>query len=75
MNDSGSDLYATWLRTYAGLDLVGLKEAGGWESLSSVERYAHVVPNEAAKAADRLPTVQKASTPSARAKKRNKNRR
>jgi hypothetical protein len=42
------------VRTYAGLNLIGLKEAGGWESLSSVERYAHVVPNESAKAADRL---------------------
>jgi integrase len=50
--------FATWLRTYAGLDLIGLKEAGGWESLSSVERYAHVVPNESAKAVDRLPPVQ-----------------
>jgi hypothetical protein len=38
------------LRTYAGLNLIGLKEAGGWESLSSVERYAHVIPNESAKA-------------------------
>jgi hypothetical protein len=39
------------------MDLIGLKEAGGWESLSSVERYAHLVPNEAAKAADKLPDV------------------
>jgi hypothetical protein len=46
------------MRTYAGLDLIGLKEAGGWQTLASVERYAHVVPNEAAKAADRLPSVQ-----------------
>ena len=68
-HQQGRHTYATWLRTYAGLDLVGLKEAGGWESLSSVERYAHVVPNEAAKAADRLPSVQKACTPSTPAKK------
>jgi integrase len=74
-HQQGRHTYATWLRTYAGLDMVGLKEAGGWESLSSVERYAHVVPNEAAKAADRLPTVQKASTPSASAKKKNKSKR
>jgi hypothetical protein len=45
------------MRTYAGLDLIGLKEAGGWESLSSVERYAHVAPNEAAKASSKLLAV------------------
>jgi integrase len=73
-HQQGRHTYATWLRTHAGLDLVGLKEAGGWESLASVERYAHVVPNEAAKAADRLPTVQKASTPSVPAKKPKKNK-
>ena len=57
-HQQGRHTFATWLRTYAGLDLIGLKEAGGWESLSSVERYAHVVPNESAKAVDRLPPVQ-----------------
>ena len=57
-HQQGRHPFATWMRTYAGLDLIGLKEAGGWETLSSVERYAHVVPNEAAKAADRLPAVQ-----------------
>lgn len=56
-HQQGRHTYATWMRTYAGLDLIGLKEAGGWQTLSSVERYAHVVPNEAAKAADRLPAV------------------
>ena len=62
------------MRIYAGMDLVGLKEAGDWVSLSSVERYAHVVPNESAKAADRLPGVQKASTPVIRSKKTRKNK-
>lgn len=56
-HQQGRHTYATWLRVYAGMDLIGLKEAGGWQTLSSVERYAHVVPNEAAKAADRLPAV------------------
>jgi integrase len=56
-HQQGRHTYATWLRAYAGMDLIGLKEAGGWESLSSVERYAHLVPNEAAKAADKLPDV------------------
>jgi len=59
-HQQGRHTFATWLRTYAGLDLIGLKEAGGWETLSSVERYAHVVPNESAKAVDRLPPVQSA---------------
>jgi integrase len=56
-HQQGRHTYATWMRTYAGMDLIGLKEAGGWETLSSVERYAHVVPNEAAKASDRLPPL------------------
>ena len=73
-HQQGRHTYATWMRTYAGMDLVGLKEAGGWESLSSVERYAHVVPNESAKAADRLPGVQKASTPVIGPKKARKNK-
>jgi integrase len=58
-HQQGRHTYATWMRTYAGLDLIGLKEAGGWQTLASVERYAHVTANEAAKAADRLPAVQK----------------
>lgn len=56
-HQQGRHTFATWLRTYVGIDLIGLKEAGGWESLSMVERYAHVMPNESAKAADRLPDV------------------
>jgi integrase len=57
-HQQGRHTFATWLRLYAGMDLVGLKEAGGWESIKSVERYAHVVPGEAAAAVDRLPGVQ-----------------
>ncbi len=57
-HQQGRHTYATWLRTYAGLDLLGIKEAGGWDSITSVARYAHVSPGEAAKAADRLPMVQ-----------------
>jgi integrase len=68
-HQQGRHTYATWMRTYAGLDLIGLKEAGGWESLSSVERYAHVVPNESAKASSRLPGVQKSVQTSSQAKK------
>lgn len=56
-HQQGRHTYATWLRSYAGLDLVGLKEAGGWKNIQSVVRYAHVTPGEAARAADRLPSV------------------
>ncbi len=49
--------YATWLRQYAKLDLKGIMDAGGWASVTSVVRYAHTAPSEAAEAADRLPVV------------------
>lgn len=61
-HQQGRHTYATWLRTYGGLDLVGLKEAGGWKSIASVARYAHVTPNEAARAPDRMPSVQSSSS-------------
>ena len=49
--------YATWMRLYGRLDLRGLMDAGGWASLASVLRYEHVIPGEAAKAADLFPVV------------------
>lgn len=61
-HQQGRHTYATWLRMYAGLDLKGIMEAGGWDSVQSVARYAHVAPGEAARAADRLPAVQKPCT-------------
>lgn len=57
-HQQGRHTYATWLRIYAGLDLKGIMEAGGWDSVQSVARYAHVSPGEAARASDRLPSVQ-----------------
>lgn len=54
----GRHTYATWLRRYAGRDLRGLMEDGGWKSINSVVRYAHVVPGETAIAVERLPVVQ-----------------
>lgn len=57
-HQQGRHTYATWLRMFAGLDLKGIMEAGGWESVQSVARYAHVAPGEAARAADKLPSVQ-----------------
>jgi len=50
--------YAAWLRRYAHRDLRGLMEGGGWKSVNSVLRYAHVVLGETAAAVDRLPSVQ-----------------
>jgi integrase len=54
----GRHTFATWLRIYAKRDLVGLQADGGWDSIASVARYAHVVPGETAKAVDLLPDVQ-----------------
>lgn len=56
-HQQGRHTYATWMRSYGGLDLIGLKQAGGWKNIQSVLRYAHVTPNEAARASDRLPSV------------------
>jgi integrase len=53
----GRHTYATWLRKYAARDLKGLQVDGGWDSIASVARYAHVVPGETATAVDKLPTV------------------
>jgi hypothetical protein len=54
----GCHSYATWRRRYAGRDLRGLMDDGGWKSINSVVRYAHVVAGETAAAVDRLPMVQ-----------------
>lgn len=54
----GRHTFATWLRRYAGRDLKGLMEDGGWKSINSVVRYAHVVAGETAAAVDLLPSVQ-----------------
>ena len=54
----GRHTYATWLRRYANRDLRGLMEDGGWKSINSVVRYAHVVPGETAIAVEKLPSVQ-----------------
>jgi integrase len=53
----GRHTFATWLRRYAGRDLRGLMEDGGWKSVNSVVRYAHVVPGETVMAVDKLPCV------------------
>jgi integrase len=58
----GRHTYATWLRIYAKRDLKGLQVDGGWDSIASVARYAHVVPGETANAVDLLPGVQSADT-------------
>lgn len=59
----GRHTFATWLRRYAGRDLRGLMDDGGWKSVNSVVRYTHVVAGESVAAVDRLPSVQDACTP------------
>jgi integrase len=54
----GRHTYASWLRRYAKRDLKGLMHDGGWESIQSVARYAHVVPGETEIAVALLPSVQ-----------------
>lgn len=58
----GRHTYATWLRKYAARDLKGLQVDGGWDSIASVARYAHVSPGETAIAVDKLPSVHSACT-------------
>jgi len=65
----GRHTYATWLRIYAKRDLKGLQVDGGWDSIASVARYAHVVPGETAKAVDLLPSVQNVPQPGVKAPK------
>jgi Phage integrase family. len=67
-HQQGRHTYATWMRSFGGLDLVGLKQAGGWKNIQSVVRYAHVTPNEAGRAADKLPCVQSACSDEAEKK-------
>lgn len=54
----GRHTFATWLRIYGKRDLKGLMEDGGWDSVQSVVRYAHVVPGETVTAVNMLPAVQ-----------------
>jgi len=65
----GRHTYATWLRRYANRDLRGLMEDGGWKSVNSVLRYAHVVPGETAIAVEKLPSVQNLCTGKTRGRK------
>lgn len=53
----GRHTFATWLRRHAKRDLRGLMQDGGWKSINSVMRYAHVVAGETAEAVDKLPSV------------------
>jgi integrase len=65
----GRHTYATWLRIYAKRDLKGLQIDGGWDSIASVARYAHVVPGETANAVDLLPGVQNTGTDTVKPRK------
>jgi len=65
----GRHTYATWLRRYAKRDLKGLMTDGGWDSIASVARYAHVVAGETAAAVDQLPSVHNPCTQEIKAPK------
>jgi integrase len=74
-HQQGRHTFATWLRQ-SGRDLIGVKNDGGWDSLQSVERYAHFTPGETVDAVNRLPVVQngcseKATTAKPRLRKAN----
>jgi integrase len=71
----GRHTYATWLRKYAKRDLKGLMHDGGWDSIASVAKYAHVVPGETAIAVDLLPSVQNPCTGTVKPLKDRKKRR
>jgi integrase len=49
--------YATWMKLYGGLDVVGLVRTGAWADIDSVERYAHSEASAEARRADVLPTA------------------
>ncbi|MDO8479505.1 MAG: tyrosine-type recombinase/integrase [Candidatus Rokubacteria bacterium] len=42
--------------TMEGVDLLTIKELGGWRSLSRVSRYAHLSPSHRSQAIERLVT-------------------
>ena len=41
-----------------GVDLLTIKELGGWKTLSRVQRYAHLTPGHQRQAIERLVTRQ-----------------
>ena len=57
-HQQGRHTFASWLRIYSKRDLRGLMADGGWDSVQSVMRYAHLEIGETARAVDRLPVVQ-----------------
>lgn len=71
----GRHTFATWLRLYAKRDLKGLMEDGGWDSISSVVRYAHTIAGETQRAVDLLPNVQKPCSPDVKPLKDRRTRR
>ncbi len=66
-HQQGRHTFASWLRIYAGRDLKGLMEDGGWKDVHSVMPYAHLIPGETAAAVDKLPAVGMPSKPKRRA--------
>ena len=68
-HQQGRHTFASWLRIYSKRDLRGLMADGGWDSVQSVMRYAHLEIGETAQAVDRLPNVQNACSRNRKARK------
>ncbi len=68
-HQQGRHTFASWLRIYSKRDLRGLMADGGWDSVQSVMRYAHLDVGETAQAVERLPAVQNACSPSGKVAK------
>jgi integrase len=49
--------WATWLRRYAGMDLLGLVSTGNWRDERSARRYTHVTTREEWQRVERLPAI------------------
>lgn len=49
--------WATWMRIYGGLDLIGLVATNNWRDPRSAARYAHAVPRNEWQKVDDLPSV------------------
>lgn len=62
----GRHTFATWALKYGNMDIKQVKEAGGWRSLSALERYLHVRPSDAqiasGKLIDQVPGLHKINT-------------
>lgn len=50
----GRHTFATWALTHGGMSLKEVQMAGGWKSLTALQRYLHVTPSQAQERATQL---------------------